>query len=109
MMHSITRICLTGLPSVRRIPSTGDLLFVWISGKQPIPGSPGFRRTPLTTAISKDEGKTFEHFRNLAEDPNEDYGYQSVDFLGDDLALIAFHVRDGMRLARVGIDWFYEK
>ena len=63
----------------------------------------------LTTAISKDEGKTFIHQRNIARDPDDDFGYQCIEFVGNDLALIGYHCRDGLRVARIGIDWFYEK
>ena len=45
--------------SISRIPSTGDLLAIWNNnlGKDR-PGNVG--RTPLTAAISKDEGETWE-------------------------------------------------
>jgi sialidase-1 len=100
-----------GLPTVARIPSTGDLLFVWISERSPIPDTTPqrYRRSALSTAISKDEGKTFEHRRYIARDPEGDFGYQSVDFLGDDLAVVSYHARDGLHVARIPIDWFYEK
>jgi sialidase-1 len=98
-----------GMPTVARIPSTGDLLFIWITGKSPIPGSTNLRRTPLSTAISKDEGRTFLHQRNIAADPEDDYGYQCLDFLGKDTALVGYHARDGLYVARIGIDWFYGK
>lgn len=98
-----------GMPTVARIPSTGDLLFIWPSGKSQVEGSANFRRTPLSTAISRDEGQTFEHQRDLAADPENDYGYQCLDFLGQDTAVIGFHARDGLYVARMGIDWFYDK
>ena len=100
-------------PSVRRIPSTDDLLFVWgskaSSKDKSRKGLSTPRRCALTTAISKDEGKTFIHQRNIADDPNEDYGYQCIEFVGDDLVIIGYHCRDGIRVARIGTDWFYEK
>ncbi|MCX7425249.1 MAG: sialidase family protein [Planctomycetia bacterium] len=98
-----------GLPTVARIPSTGDLLFLWITGQSDIKDSTGKRRTPLSSAISKDEGRTFMHQRNIAEDPEDDYGYQCLDFVGKDMALVGFHARDGLHVARIGIDWFYGK
>jgi sialidase-1 len=98
------------MPSVRRIPKTGDMLFVWVSEASTPKESPTCqRRCALTTAISKDEGKTFLHQRNIARDPEDDYGYQCIEFLGDDLAVIGYHCRDGLRVARIGIDWFYGK
>lgn len=99
-----------GFPSVRRIPDTGDLLFVWISEYSRDKDNPAIkRRSVLTTAISKDEGKTFIHHRNIAQDPDDDFGYQCIDFLDNGIALIGYHCRDGLRMARISIDWFYGK
>jgi sialidase-1 len=98
-----------GLPTVKRIPATGDLLFIWISEKSTptINGQKVSFRCALTSAISRDEGKTFSHFRNLAYDPEDDFGYQSLDFIRPDLALVSFHARDGLHVARIAVDWFY--
>jgi sialidase-1 len=98
-----------GLPTVTRIPSTRDLLFIWISEQAPIPDTKGLkRRCALTAAISRDEGQTLTGYRNIARDPEDDFGYQSIDFLGD-TAVVSYHCRDGLRVARIGVDWFYGK
>jgi sialidase-1 len=97
-----------GFPTVRRIPSTGDLLFIWCGEKSNVAGSCE-RRSALTCAISQDEGKTFIHQRNIARDPEDDFGYQCVEFVGKDLAIVGYHAREGLRVARIGIDWFYGK
>ncbi|TWU25259.1 Sialidase precursor [Novipirellula galeiformis] len=97
-----------GLPTVRRIPSTGDLLFIWISGSSKSKsGLP--MRSVLSTAISQDEGKTFVHQRNLVDDPADDVGYQCIEFLEDGKALIVYHTNDGLHLSRLNVDWFYGK
>jgi sialidase-1 len=97
-----------GFPTVERIPSTGDLLFIWISEQSVDKENENIRRRcALTSAISKDEGQTFLHLRHIRRDPEDDFGYQCVEFLGDDLALVAYHARDGIHVARIGIDWFY--
>lgn len=99
-----------GLPTVTRIPSTGELLFIWISERSVDKENPKVhRRCALTSAISKDEGKTFTHFRNIRCDPEDDFGYQCVEFISDDLALVGYHARDGIHVARIEIDWFYGK
>lgn len=100
-----------GLPTVRRIPSTGDLLFIWVSEKATIEenGRKFPVRSALTTAISKDEGNTFLHKRHLVQDPHNDFGYQCIEFIDNDLALIAYHTNDGLHLARIDVDWFYGK
>lgn len=96
------------MPSVRRIAKTGDLLFIWVSEDSADTDNPQIhRRCALTSAISKDEGKTFLHQRNIARDPEDDYGYQCIEFLSNDMAVIGYHCRDGLRVARIGVDWFY--
>ena len=49
---------------VRRIPQTGDLLMIWnqVSRMEILNG---FHRHRLSTAISKDEGRTWTSFKNL--------------------------------------------
>ncbi|WP_343702040.1 sialidase family protein [Chitinophaga sp.] len=59
--------------SIARIPSTGDLLLVWNN-------TPGKDRTPLTIAVSKDEGKTWQHVRNIESDPQGWYCYIAIHF-----------------------------
>lgn len=51
-------------PTVARIPKTGDLLIVWnqVSGDEI---RAGYRRGRLSSAISKDDGKTWGHFRTI--------------------------------------------
>ncbi len=97
-------------PSVRRIPATGDLLFVWGSETSAPKESPTCpRRCALTAAISHDEGKTFIHQRYIARDPGDDFGYQCFEFVGKELVILGYHCRDGLRVARISPDWFYEK
>ena len=97
-----------GLPSIRRIPSTGDLLFIWISEKSNDSKNPKIqRRCALTAAISQDEGQTFEHRRHIARDPEDDFGYQCVLFLDNDRCLVGYHTRDGLHVARIDVGWFY--
>jgi sialidase-1 len=99
-----------GLPTVRRLPSTGDLLFIWISERSQDKEKPQVhRRCTLTAAISQDEGQTFVSQRNIASNPEDDFGYQAVEFLPDGTVLVGYHCREGLRLARIGVDWFYGK
>ncbi|MCL4694934.1 MAG: glycoside hydrolase [Candidatus Hydrogenedentes bacterium] len=92
----------TSALNVTRIPSTGDLLLIRCTGGPPDPRW----RTPMASAISRDDGVTWEQERVVMGDPEEDYGYPSVTYV-DDLALVSFHKRDGLHVARIGIDWFY--
>ena len=85
-----------------RIPSTGDLIMLRCAGGE------GSNRTPFVSVISRDEGNTWESERVIQGDPEEDYGYPSLNFV-DDMAIISYHRRDGVYVARIGIDWFYGK
>jgi sialidase-1 len=106
---------------ITRIPKTGDLLLLWLNNplavgfargeKQAIvrigeiTRSLGQLRAPLSSAISRDEGQTWEHIRNITSDPQGDYGYQSVTFWGD-VALVNYNALDGIHVTRIGFDWF---
>ena len=61
----------------------------------------------MTAAVSKDDGETWGPPRVIAADPEDDYGYQSVDFVGD-VAVVSYHRRNGLWVARIGVEWFYE-
>lgn len=65
--------------SIERIPSTGDLLLVWNNHHGISPQLRG-KRTPLTIAVSKDEGKTWEHIQNIEDNPNGWYCYTAIEF-----------------------------
>lgn len=100
MVEDLPLPTVTGAVTVSRIPKTGDLLLIQITG-----GRDG-KRAPLTAKISRDEGETWSKGRDIGADPDDDYGYQSVMFL-DDVAIISYHALDGLHVARIGIDWFY--
>jgi len=89
--------------NVKRIPGTGDLLLLRSTGD----GTQGLR-SPFVSVISKDEGQTWIHTRAIGSDPDNDYGYPCLTFV-DDMALISYHQRDGLHVARISIEWFYEK
>lgn len=73
--------------SIARIPSTGDLLMVWNNNKVKEEGWHGGKRTPLTIAVSKDEGKTWEHIRDIQTDPDGWYCYTAIHFTKKDVLL----------------------
>jgi Neuraminidase (sialidase) len=80
--------------SIERIPSTGDLLMVWndhsgVEDSFRANESRGGRRTPLTVAISRDEGRTWTRKRNLLDDPEGWYCYTAIHFDGGRV-LLAF-------------------
>jgi sialidase-1 len=99
--------------TIRTIPATGDLLLVW--NKTFIPGSGhGGKRTPLTAAVSSDEGKTWRHVRNLETSPDHGFAYTSVLF-HKERVLLSYYVHDhqsgriSSRFRSLPVRWFYEK
>jgi Neuraminidase (sialidase) len=92
--------------TIRRIPSTGDLLLVW-NNAAPMASNAGEPRDPLTTAISRDEGKTWTHVKNLEDSAGADYCYTSVTFVGD-RAVLSYYERGGLKMCTADVKWFYE-
>ena len=61
-----------------RIPTTGDLLCVWNQSSAEETAT-GYYRSRLTSAISKDSGATWQHFRTLVSAP----GSKNIDRITD--------------------------
>jgi len=72
--------------SIERIPATGDLLLVWNNHRDINPQLRG-KRTPLTIAVSKDEGKTWQQVQNLEVNPNGWSCYTAIEFTKDGVLL----------------------
>lgn len=79
--------------SIKRIPATGDLLAIWNdhSGRFPVGNiSQAFSvRTPLVTAVSSDEGKTWNHHRAIEKSRQHGFCYTAIHF-ADDAVLLAY-------------------
>ncbi|AGA24816.1 exo-alpha-sialidase [Singulisphaera acidiphila] len=97
--------------TLRRIPSTGNLLLIWNNTLRD--GKVSSVRTPLTSALSADEGRTWSFHRNLENDPTKVYAYTSVVF-DRGRALLTYYVGDtktgriSSRFRSVPIAWFSE-
>ncbi len=78
--------------SIERIPWTGDLLCVWNdhSGSHEYPAG---RRTPLCSAISQDEGKTWSRSRVIEGNPDGWYCYTAISFVKN-RAMLAYCAGD---------------
>jgi sialidase-1 len=97
--------------SIKRIPSTRDLLMIW--------NSSATNRFPLTAAISRDNGHTWTNVRNLDDDASHTYAYTSVTFVGKQVFFtyyagppVGTHAEVNfwsLKLKRVPISWFYQK
>jgi photosystem II stability/assembly factor-like uncharacterized protein len=72
--------------SIKRIPKTGDLLLVWNDHSR-IDDSLKGKRTPLSAAISRDEGTTWGATKTLDDNPDGWYCYTAIAFVGDRVLL----------------------
>jgi hypothetical protein len=90
--------------SISRIPGTGDLLAVWNHN----PGAK--KRNPLSTAVSRDEGETWEHIRNLEDAPDDAWAYPAVTWIGRRALITYFNYKGGLslKLRSLPAAWFYE-
>ena len=99
-------------PLLKQIPTTGDLLLIWNHNADlghPHQGD----RNPLTAAISKDEGKTWENIKDIENHLGYDSAYAAVTFV-DNEALVTYYTRsaatygESVKLKIFSIDWFYQ-
>lgn len=90
--------------SIRRLPQTGDLLLIWNNNKA--------ARRPLNSAISKDDGETWENIKVVDDHDVTSWGfaYTSITPL-EDMILLTYWDGDNsnLKLARIDYRWFYQK
>jgi hypothetical protein len=79
---------------VKRIPKTGHLLAVWNdhSGRFKVPKAKplSWGRTPLVSAISRNEGKTWGHYKLLESAPDHGFCYPAIHFT-DEAVLLSYN------------------
>jgi neutral ceramidase len=99
--------------SIERIPATGDLMLVW-NNHADLPLEQRKLRTPLSVAISRDEGTTWQRARNLDDDPKGWFCYTAIEFAEDHVLLghVAGHQAPGQhlsgtRITRFPVSWLY--
>ena len=108
-------------PDILRIPSTGDLLMVWNNAPyDPSHFSHYGKRTPLTTAVSRDEGRSWQNPKNIETDPDWAFTNPGTCSTSKGTALINYWcskykpsgAMDGewihLKLAIVDVEWFYK-
>ena len=93
--------------TIKRIPGTRNLLLVWNNN-----GTGSRQRSPLTAAVSKDNGKTWLNVKNIEDDPTSNYAYISVDFVKDRVLLTYYDNPKGggwnLRFRNIPLNWFTE-
>jgi sialidase-1 len=102
--------------SIKRLPGSGDLLAVFndYSGQFPFTASGRIYsgRTPLVAAVSSDGGVTWRTCKILESDPQRDYCYTAIHFVGD-AVLLAYMANDrgpgkkanALCIRRVNVSW----
>ncbi len=91
--------------TIVRIPKTGDLLLVWnnTAGRT----DRLEQRTPLTAAVSKDEGKTWIHTKDIESDPAGWYCYTAVHFRSNKVLLGYFVNMNAVYIKKMKLSWLY--
>jgi predicted neuraminidase len=89
--------------SMKRHPRTGDLVLVWNNSPK--------ERTPLSTAVSRDEGLTWTHRKVLDDTPGETFAYTSLEWLRDGVFLSYYAAGPAgisLRVKTLPLSWFYQ-
>ena len=104
----------TSPASIKRLPSTGDLLAVWNDTQSRMALNKykhgAEHRSPLAAAISCDEGVTWSHVKLIESDPAGWFCYIAIQPLDDGTVLLGYCARglDLLRLVKVPVEWFYK-
>jgi len=109
-------------PSLLRLPKTGHLLLIWNhSGYDPKFDHYG-KRTPLSVAVSEDDGETWGRIKNIETDPGWEFTNPCALVTQEGALLIAYEAskykdltppgrlgrtRMHLKLAVVDVDWLY--
>jgi sialidase-1 len=103
--------------TIKRIPDTNKLLMIWnpsVFGKN----ASWRQRWPLCSAVSEDEGETWNHVKYLEASPGICHAYTSITFIGDKTYLTYYEWKDlphkdnfdgtSVKLRIIDTKWFYE-
>jgi len=97
--------------TIRRVPSTGDLVLVW-NDNFTLGAGHGGKRTPLSIAISQDDGKTWKKVADIETSKQYTYAYTSLCFIRGRMVM-SYYVRDestgriSNRFRSLPISWLY--
>lgn len=102
--------------TIEKVPGTGDWLLVWNNNDGSNPEIKD-KRTPLTMAISRDEGKTWEKIKNIHDDPDGWYCYIAIHFLENNDVLLGYCAGSQSQNTHLSVtditllskEWMYEE
>lgn len=102
--------------TIEQIPGSKDWLLVWNNNDGSDPAIKG-KRTPITVAVSKDEGKSWQYVKNLEEDPDGWYCYIAMHFLESGDVLLSYCAGNRPQgtglsvthVAKLSKDWVYRE
>lgn len=102
--------------TIEKVPGSNDWLLVWNNNDGSNPELKG-KRTPITSAISSDEGKTWKYLKNIEDDPDGWYCYIAIHFVDEDNVLLGYCAGNrpaGTSLSVTHIthatkDWLYQE
>lgn len=101
--------------TIAKIPNRGDLLMIW--NNNPLGNRAGWQgRTPLTAALSDDDGATWKSIRDIETDPDSGFAYTSITFSRNRAFLTYYHWKKGqpnfqgtdLIFHSIPIQWFYD-
>lgn len=96
--------------TLRRVPSTGDLVLIFNDTYTPGAGHGG-KRTPLTAALSSDDGLTWKKVGNLETDASKTFSYTSLTFVRDRAVMSYWESGEGRHLScrfrSIPVSWLY--
>jgi sialidase-1 len=106
-------------PELTRIPGTTDLLMIWNQSFDPNFRSHFGKRSPLSAAISRDHGRTWQHVGSIETDPTRAFSNPGCRFMKDGTAIVNYwtceylpdwRIQDviDLRVAIIDKSWFYE-
>lgn len=106
-------------PEITSIPRTGDLLMIWNNSLYDAGFASHYgKRSPLTSAISRDHGRTWEFIHDIESNAQRAFSNPGCRFLSNGTAIINYwtceYTSDGymqdvidLRVAIVNDSWFY--
>ena len=106
-------------PELTRLPETGDMLLIWDRGVYDPERNHYGKRTPLSVAVSQDDGRTWSHIKDIEDDPNACYSNPGCTITSGGKALLTYwhttYKADGhidtsamhLKSAVFDVDWLY--